>query len=127
VERALNLFGVTNNLDFLILVIDNSDCGYENVVDKLRLFLFLSSLFLLINLVIDNFNWGHSPGSPSQYYQSPKVITCDGAYGLIRVWCMIVMRFMIIVEWSIVHSILVLEFLFGINQTKGFDWFFVII
>jgi len=39
-ERGLYLFGVTNNLDFLMLAIYDGDCGGEDDVDKLRLFLF---------------------------------------------------------------------------------------
>lgn len=47
-ERTLYLFGVTNSLDFLMLARCGGDCDGEDDVDKLRLFLFLSSLFLLI-------------------------------------------------------------------------------
>lgn len=47
-ERTLYLFGVTNDLAFLMQVVFDSDCGEVVGIDKLRLFLFLTSLFLLI-------------------------------------------------------------------------------
>jgi hypothetical protein len=47
-ERALYLFGVTNCFDFFMQAINDVDYGAEDDVDKLRLFLFLFSLFLLI-------------------------------------------------------------------------------
>jgi hypothetical protein len=42
------MLGVTNNLVFLMLAKYDGDCGGEDDVDRLRLFLFLSTLFLLI-------------------------------------------------------------------------------
>lgn len=47
-ERTLYLFGVINVLAFLTLAVNDGDCGGVDDVDMLRLFLFLSSLFLLI-------------------------------------------------------------------------------
>lgn len=47
-DRTLYLFGVTNDLAFLMQVVYDGDCGGVDDADKLRLFLFLSSLFLLI-------------------------------------------------------------------------------
>lgn len=47
-ERTLYLLVVTNVLAFLMLAVYEGDCGGVDDVDKLRLFLFLSSLFLLI-------------------------------------------------------------------------------
>lgn len=47
-ERTLYLLGVINDLVFLMQAEKDGDCGEVDNVDQLRLFLFLSSLFLLI-------------------------------------------------------------------------------
>jgi len=40
--------GVTNDIVFFMLAIDAGDCGGEDDLNKLRLFLFLSTLFWLV-------------------------------------------------------------------------------
>lgn len=96
-KRALYLFGVTNDLDFLILALDVGDCGGEDDVDKLCLFLFLSICIIFADfLVIDNFNWGHGPRSHIAVLSKSKGHRSDGTYGLIKVWSMTEKHFMVI-------------------------------